>query len=188
VTATFARILRAVPGARLLLKNICMENAENRAAVRARFLRHGISGNQLVCEGPAEHFAFLKTYDRIDVALDTFPYNGGTTTMEALWQGVPVLTFPGGRWVSRISSSLLQAAGLGEWICSSRRSFLRRAIALARSPDTAARLSLLRAGLRDRLLASPACDVRGLCRQLEGHYRAMAVRLLRRPRPSGARP
>ncbi|HXQ80369.1 MAG TPA: tetratricopeptide repeat protein [Opitutaceae bacterium] len=180
VTATFARILRAVPGARLLLKNICMENAENRAAVRARFLRHGISGNQLVCEGPAEHFAFLKTYDRIDVALDTFPYNGGTTTMEALWQGVPVLTFPGGRWVSRISSSLLQAAGLGEWICSSRRSFLRRAIALARSPDTAARLSLLRAGLRDRLLASPACDVRGLCRQMEDQYRAMAGRRLKR--------
>jgi protein O-GlcNAc transferase len=67
-----------------------------------------------------EHFEFLKTYDRIDIALDTIPYSGGTTTMEALWQGVPVLTFPGDRWVSRISSSLFRAARLHEWICVSR--------------------------------------------------------------------
>jgi predicted O-linked N-acetylglucosamine transferase (SPINDLY family) len=172
--ATFAGILRAEPRARLLLKNRCMANAGNRAAIRARFLRRGISGDQLRCEGPAGHFAFLKAYDQIDVALDTFPYSGGATTIEALWQGVPVLTFPGDRWVSRTSSSLLKAAGLGGWVCRSRQSLLRRAIALARSRDTVARLSALRATMRGKLLASPACDVRGLCRQLEGHYRAMA--------------
>jgi protein O-GlcNAc transferase len=183
VTAAFAQILRAVPGSRLLLKSTCMADAGNRDAVRARFLRHGIPGNRLICEGPAEHFAFLKTYDRIDIALDTFPYSGATTTTEALWQGVPVLTYMGDRWASRTSCSLLRAAGLGAWISPSRRSFIRRAIALARSPKAGAQLSTLRATLRGKLRASPACDVRGLCRQLEDHYRTIAgVRLKRQGR------
>jgi protein O-GlcNAc transferase len=174
VVATFAEILRAAPGSRLILKNHSLGDAGNRTAIRARFLRHGISKNQLIFEGPARHFAFLKTYDRIDIALDSFPYNGGTTTMEALWQGVPVLTFRGDRWVARISSSLLKAAGLGEWVCPSRGSFARRAAALANSSDTAARLSALRRGMRKRLRASPACDAVGLCKQLEHHYGALA--------------
>lgn len=188
VIATYAHILRAAPSARLLLKNTCMAHASNRAEISARFLGHGISENQLLCEGPAEHFAFLRTYDRIDVALDTFPYSGGNTTMEALWQGVPVLTFSGDRWVSRTSSSLLRAAGLGEWVRPSRQSFIRRAIALAQSPDVAGQLSKLRATLREKLLASPACDVRGMCRQLEDHYRAVASPLPKRSKSSGPRP
>jgi protein O-GlcNAc transferase len=174
VIATFAAILRAAPKARLILKNTCLGNPSNRAAIRARFLRHGISEGQLICEGPARHFAFIKTYGRIDVALDTFPYSGGTTTMEALWQGVPVLTVYGDRWISRISCSLLLAAGLDDWVRPSRPSLIRRAIAIASSKAVPAQLSALRSGLRKRLLASPACDVGGLCRQLETHYRAIA--------------
>jgi protein O-GlcNAc transferase len=173
VIATFAAILRAAPRARLILKNTCMADAANRAEVRGRFLRHGISREQLVCEGPAEHFAFLRAYDRIDVALDAFPYGGGTTTMEALWQGVPVLAFLGDRWAARISASLLRAAGLGEWVCPSRESFVRRAVATAQSPEVHARLSSLRPVLRDKIRTSPASDVQNLCRQLETHYRAV---------------
>lgn len=189
VIAILAGILRAVPGARLLVKNTCMADAGNRAAIRARFVRRGISGRQLLLEGPAEHLAFLRAYDRVDVAIDTFPYSGGATTMEALWQGVPVLALSGDRWASRTSSSLLHAAGLGEWVCPSRRALLRRAVALARSPDTGARLSVLRAALRARLRASPACDVRGLCRALEVHYRAIARRRGRdRPKTQAVAP
>ena len=89
-------------------------------------------------DGPAEHFAFLAAYERVDIALDTFPYSGGTTTMEALWQGVPVLTFNGDRWASRTSRSLLLAAGLDAWCLADRDAFVARAIALARSPATPA--------------------------------------------------
>jgi len=181
VIAAFAAILRAVPDACLVLKSTCMANAGNRAAVRARFLSHGISGDRLRCEGPAEHYAFLRAYDRIDVALDTFPYSGGTTTAEALWQGVPVLTISGDRWASRTSGTILKAAGLADWVRPSRRSFIRRAAALAKSQDACARLSILRATLRDRLRTSRACDVQGLCRQLENYYRAMARAPSRRP-------
>ncbi len=187
VIAMFAGILRAAPSARLLLKSICLGNAANRSVIRARFLRLGIAATQLICEGPAEHFDFLKTYERIDVALDTFPYSGGTTTMEALWQGVPVLTFCGDRWASRTSCSLLQAAGLGEWVCASRQALARQAIEIARSPGTVALLRALRPTLREKVRVSPACDVRALCRQLEEHYRTIARRTLRRPGSSGAK-
>jgi protein O-GlcNAc transferase len=173
VIAVFARILRLVPSSRLFLKNTCFREKGNRTFVRASFQRHGVSSKRLICEGPAEHFDFLKAYAHIDIAVDTFPYSGGTTTMEALWQGVPVLTFPGDRWVSRTTSSLLQAAGLQDWIVPSRRAFIKRAVALAKSPYTRAQLSLLRATMRDRLRGSAACDVIGLCRQLENHYLAM---------------
>ena len=174
VVAAFADILRAVPGARLMLKNACLAEAGNLAAMRERFRAHGIEEDQLVCEGPAEHFEFLKAYAQIDVALDTFPYSGGTTTMEALWQGVPVLTLCGGRWVSRTSATLLVAAGLKEWVRESRDSFVDYAIALTESRETIGWLSDFRANARQRLRAEPACDAAGLCRQLESHYRTIA--------------
>jgi predicted O-linked N-acetylglucosamine transferase (SPINDLY family) len=174
VVHSFAAILRGVPGARLILKNTCLAKAANRAAIRDRFLRLGVSRDQLLLEGPADHFAFLKTYGRIDIALDTFPYSGGVTTMEALWQGVPVLTQVGDRWASRTSSSILKAAGLDEWICRSARSLVRRAITLAGSRGARQNLAAVRASLREKLRLSAACDVGGLCRQLEDHYRSMA--------------
>ena len=144
----------------------------NRAALLGRFARHGIAAERLTLEGGAEHFDFLRGYDRVDVALDTFPYNGGTTTAEALWQGVPVLTCNGERWAGRTSCSLLEAAGLDEWVAAGVAEFRAAAAALAQAPDTPARLAALRGGMRERLRASAACDVAGLCRSLEALYTA----------------
>ncbi len=80
----------------------------------------GDAADRLLLDGPAPHKTFLAAYARVDIALDTFPYNGGTTTMEALWQGVPVLTFNGDRSASRQSRSLLLAAGLEDWCLPDR--------------------------------------------------------------------
>ena len=118
-------------------------------------------------EGPAEHFEFLDTYRRIDVALDPFPYSGGTTTMEALWQGVPVVTFDGDRWASRTSVSLLRSAGLDEFIGRDRQEYIQICTRLARSPDTPQRLAALRAGLRQQLSSSPVCDAAAFARAME---------------------
>lgn len=112
----------------------------------------------------------------MDIALDTFPYNGAMTTMEALWQGVPVLTFNGDRWASRQSRSLLLAAGLDEWCMPDRDACVQRAIALARSPSTAEKLASLRAAMRQRLAQSPVCDSAGLCRAPERIYRGVAAK------------
>ena len=79
-----------------------LDHASNRRDLCARFTALGIDAARLDLLGSAEHLEFLKTYDRIDIALDAFPYNGGTTTVEALWQGVPLLTVDGNRWAARL--------------------------------------------------------------------------------------
>jgi len=170
VIASWSRILVASPGSRLFLKNRLLGTGSTRAYLRAQFARHGIGPERLVLEGPDEHFRFLAAYDRIDVALDTFPYNGGTTTMEALWQGVPVLTFRGDRWAARISASLLREAGLGEWVACDRADYEARAIALATDPATPAHLEELRRGMRERLAHASVCDVEGFARRMEELY------------------
>lgn len=192
--AAWAQILAGAPTSILLLKSSCLDDPSNRAAVHARFARDGIAPERVLLEGSAEHYDFLDAYARMDIALDTFPYNGGTTTTEALWQGVPVLAFHGDRWVGRISRSILVAAGLGDWVMPSLDAYVERAIGLALSRATPGRLTELRGRMRERLVASAAYDTTALCRELEVHFRTAASinnewRRSRgdRPRPSGQR-
>lgn len=107
----------------------------------------------------------------MDVALDTFPYNGGTTTTEAIWQGVPVITFVGDRWASRTSASILRAGGLGEFVAGDLDGYVALAVRLANSPEERPRLASLRSKLREQLLASSVCDTRRFAREMEGIYR-----------------
>lgn len=100
VVEAWSDILRKSAGSRLILKNVLLGQPAVRDFIRDLFARFGVPPEQVELDGPAEHFTFLERYDDIDVALDTFPYNGGTTTMEAIWQGVPVLTFTGDRWAA----------------------------------------------------------------------------------------
>ena len=167
VIASWSRILYGVPGSRLLLRNRAMSHASNRADIAARFAANGIDAARLSLEGGGDHFEFLRTYDQIDIALDAFPYNGGTSTAEALWQGVPLLTFNGDRWASRTSRSILAAAGLGDWVADDQPGFEAMAIGLGLAPEG---LAAIRAGLRAKVAASPACDTSGLCRAREAIY------------------
>jgi predicted O-linked N-acetylglucosamine transferase (SPINDLY family) len=169
----WSRILRSEPTARLLLRANTLADSSNRDHLYARFASRGIARERVDLEGGAAHFDFLKSYDRIDIALDTFPYNGGTTTTEALWQGVPVLTYSGDRWVARTSTSLLRAAGLDDWIAGDQEDLVTKASTLAREPTTATRLAALRAGMRAGLSISAACDTPELCRALEQLYRSL---------------
>ncbi|WP_237214570.1 O-linked N-acetylglucosamine transferase, SPINDLY family protein [Falsiroseomonas oryziterrae] len=171
--ATWAAVLRACPGSRLLLRNRALDHAGNRAELVARFAAHGIGAERLDLRGGAAHEDFLRTYDEIDISLDTFPYNGGTTTAEALWQGVPVLTTVGDRWAGRTSRSLLLAAGFPEDVLPDEAALVARAAAMARDPDA---LAARRATQRERVAASPAADPAALCRELEALYLELAER------------
>jgi predicted O-linked N-acetylglucosamine transferase (SPINDLY family) len=169
VIESWSRILRGVAGSRLLLRNRALSRPSNRADILARFAANGIDAARLSLEGGGEHLDFLRTYDRIDIALDAFPYNGGTSTAEALWQGVPLLTFNGDRWASRTSRSILVAAGLDCWVAEDQPAFEVMGIRLGLAPEG---LAASRAGLRAKVAASAVCDTVGLCRALEAIYLA----------------
>jgi predicted O-linked N-acetylglucosamine transferase (SPINDLY family) len=113
---------------------------------------------------------YLETYRAIDVALDPFPYAGGTTTCDALWMGVPVVSLAGATAVSRAGSTLLTNAGLPELVARSEAEYLELAAGLLRDGG---RLATLRAQLRGRLERSPVMDAPGFTRGLEAAYRAM---------------
>jgi len=171
VISAWSAILRQAPEPTLILKNASLETEGMRRFVYGRFEREGIARARVVLEGPAEHDEFLGAYGRIDLALDPFPYGGGTTTSEALWQGVPVLSFRGDRWAARTSASLMIAAGLGQFVASDREGYIAMAVELARDPETPGRLADLRRNMRERLKASAACDTARLARHLERIYR-----------------
>ena len=174
VLAAWANILLASPGSTLFLKNATLDDLSVRQDLTARLLGLGVATDRLTLQGRSTHFDFLDAYRHIDIALDTFPYNGGTTTTEALWQGVPVLTFDGDRWASRTSKSLLLAAGMQDWVMPDLPAYLDRAIALANDPATPAMLAPLRTGMRTQLRASAACDADRLCHAMEDFYRAVS--------------
>jgi predicted O-linked N-acetylglucosamine transferase (SPINDLY family) len=116
----------------------------------------------------SERQQHLEAYHDVDIALDTFPYNGTTTTCEALWMGVPVITRAGEVHMSRVGASILHCVGLDELIAQDDEQYVRRAIELAH--DAGAR-SALRAQMRARLAASPLLDHAGFTRQLEAQFR-----------------
>ncbi len=162
-------ILEAVPGSRLVLKSASLNFSETADRVIEAFEQFGIAGGRIETRGwIARREQHLAQYDGIDIALDTYPYNGTTTTCEALWMGVPVVTRTGDTHMSRVGASLLHAAGLDDLVTRDGTDYVETAVALA--GDNARRREL-RGILRSRLEASPLLDHAGFTRRLERIYR-----------------
>jgi len=176
VVDAWSSILVSAQDTRLFLKNATLNSMANREFLVQRFESRGVARHRITMEGPADHFDYLAAYGYMDLALDTFPYNGGTTTSEAVWQGVPVITFFGDRWAARQSTSINRAAGLGEFICRDLDDYICRAIALAKHSDTPVRLTELRRTMRDRLVRSPLCDTLNFARNMESLYEEIIER------------
>jgi protein O-GlcNAc transferase len=163
----WARVLGAVPGSRLLLR--CPEG-EPRARIAAILAGRGVTAERVEFLTSVPRNAYLQLYRRIDIGLDPFPYNGITTTCDALAMGVPVLTLPGTRPASRAGLSLLTTLGLPELAADSEEEYVNKAAALAADRP---RLTELRATLRARLQASPLMDAPRFARHMEAAYRTM---------------
>lgn len=151
----WAQILRRLPRSRLVLKNGGLQDVAVARPLLQAFAERGIDPTRIECLGWSPHLELLTEYQRIDVALDPYPYNGGLTTCEAMWMGVPVITCPGETFASRHSLSHLSNVGLTETIALSLDEYVELAVSLA---TDLTRLSNLRSGLRDRVAASPLCD------------------------------
>lgn len=167
VLALWAEILRQVPGSRLLLKALGLNDGEVRADLLARFAALGIAAERLDLRCHAPHAEMLAEYGEVDIALDPFPFCGGMTTCEALAMGVPVLTLIGETLAGRQSYSLLAAVDMRDWAAATPAGYLAKAVAAAADP---AALSALRAGLRQRFLASPAGDAAAFARAVDAQW------------------
>lgn len=170
VIALWSEILHAVPTAHLALKDIALDDESGRQRILSAFGKHGIGEDRLDLSGRSSHDQYLSAYADIDVALDPFPFTGATTTVEALWMGVPVVTLAGDRFVSRMGTSLLGGVGLSEYIATSPVDYVRIAVASVSQPDA---LAAMRTRLRGRVAASPVCDGETFTRNLEEAYRSM---------------
>lgn len=164
-------VLDATPESKLLLKARGLNGDGERALIMERLAEAGIGAGRVTLLGDVEsQREHLDLYRLADIALDPTPYSGGTTTAEALWMGVPVITLPGERMASRMSASMLDAAGLGEFIAKDENDFVRLAMELGRD---GAKRSQLRKELRPRMAASPLCDGPGLARAMGEAFREM---------------
>jgi len=164
VVALWARVLLAVPSARLLLKTKQLADEKIRQRTYERFAAQGIAADRLVLEGPSTRAELLAAYHRVDIALDPFPYPGGTTSAEALWMGVPVLTRQGVCFLSHVGETIAHNAGQANWIARHDADYVAKAVAFASDLAT---LAQLRAGLRAQVLASPLFDAERFAKNVE---------------------
>ncbi|WP_188263201.1 tetratricopeptide repeat protein [Azospirillum tabaci] len=171
VVRVWSAILARVPSARLCLKSRAFADAPTRARYLQQFAGNGVAPGRVDLLPPMDVIdAHLRAYDRIDIGLDPFPYNGTTTTCEALWMGVPVITLAGRHHVARVGASLLSQCGLDEFIAPDEARYIETAVALA--GDTG-RLAALRRGMTGRMERSALNDHRGFAAAVEAAYRDM---------------
>lgn len=174
VIAVWSRLLRELPASQLVLKSRGLADGEVSARVRAAFGAASVAPDRVCISGEElpvrEH---LSLYHSIDIALDPFPYNGTTTTCEALWMGVPVVTLAGRVHAARVGASLLTHIGLKDWIAATPEDYVRIATAAANDPQL---VKAMRSTLRDRMRNSPLCDSTEFTHALEQAYVAMAAR------------
>jgi len=169
VLDVWAAILARLPGSRLLLKSRGVSGQGTVQKVRSRMACHGIDPSRIFFSGLLDRMSdHLACYDSADIALDTFPYNGTTTTCESLWMGVPVVTLSGSHHASRVGVSLLSRLGLQDWIAPSPDDYVLLAVTKA---TNSAALTELRATLRDRMRASSITDAASFTAALERAYR-----------------
>ncbi len=169
--ALWARVLNETPGSKLVLKARQSRDFGSKKRILRLFNEQRISDNRVIFQGyTTSTFEHLAHYREIDLALDTFPYNGTTTTCEALWMGVPVVTLTGNHTVSRWGLSLLAAVGLEELSAKNEDEYCAIIKSLVYSHW---RLKALKTGMRDHLISSPLCDARGFADAVEEAFATM---------------
>jgi len=170
VRRSWAAILRAVPGSRLVLKDRLLHGSSQTEPILAAMTDAGVAADRVSILGQGSRAAHFAEYQGLDIALDPFPHSGGMTTLDALAMGVPVLTLPGRTISSRLAAASLTALGLGDYVVADAQSYMDTAIAKARDLDA---LAELRTSLRERLAGSAFGDPERYARAVEAQYRTM---------------
>ncbi|MBK6280020.1 MAG: hypothetical protein IPF57_18825 [Gammaproteobacteria bacterium] len=167
VIALWSRVLHAVARSRLVLKGSFFDKADVQRSILDAFAAHDIVADRIEFRGRSAHRDLLEEYGDLDIGLDTFPWNGGLTTCEALLMGVPVMALEGDRIIGRQSAAMMHAVGLDDFIAADEDGYVE--IARRWSGDIEG-LARLRRELRQRLQESPLCDGKRYTRSLEEIY------------------
>ncbi|MBC7621515.1 MAG: hypothetical protein H7293_21465, partial [Candidatus Saccharibacteria bacterium] len=170
--AVWSQILAKLPSARLRIQSRALSYPQSLAGMRNRLASAHLDLDRIQLFGVTSRDGYLAAYGEVDVVLDTFPFSGGTTTAEALWMGVPTVTFTGSTLVSRQGESMLRCAGLEDWVARTEQEYIQ--VAVGRASDLP-RLARLRAGLRETALASPLFDGARFAKNLESAFEGMAT-------------
>jgi predicted O-linked N-acetylglucosamine transferase (SPINDLY family) len=168
VLATWSKLLRQLPDARIIVKNSVLDDSYLRDGLIARFVSHGIAEHRLTCLGKSIRSEHLAAFAMIDISLDPFPQNGGVSTWESLQAGVPVVAKLGRSSSSRAGAAIVTAVGLGDWVAEDDDGYIAIALKHASQPSE---LAKLRAELPAKLATSPAGNVEHYTRKVEEGYR-----------------
>jgi predicted O-linked N-acetylglucosamine transferase (SPINDLY family) len=164
----WSKVMREVPGSRIILKHTLLDDPLVRERLIARFVAHGVSEDNITCLGSTPRHEHLVTFAQVDISLDPFPQNGGISTWESLYAGVPVVAKLGNASSSRAGASIVTAVGLNDWVAEDDDGYAAIACKYAAQP---AHLAKLRAELPARIAASPAGNVAIYAGRVEAGYR-----------------
>ncbi|MEO5376817.1 MAG: tetratricopeptide repeat protein [Magnetococcus sp. DMHC-6] len=170
VVTCWTEILNRIPNSRLFLKSKNLADPVMRQTVLDRFSQAGLDVERLILEGPDRRENYLASYHRVDISLDPFPFPGGTTSVEGLWMGVPVLTKRGHRFISHQGETILSHGGLSDWIARDGDDYVAKAVAFA---NDLPKLAALRARLRAQVLRSPLFDAKKFAQNLVAAWQGM---------------
>ncbi|MBB4359320.1 putative O-linked N-acetylglucosamine transferase (SPINDLY family) [Bradyrhizobium sp. CIR18] len=164
----WSKVMREVPGSRIIIKHTLLDDPMLRDGLLARLVNQGIPEQNITCLGSSAREEHLRAFARVDISLDTFPQNGGVSTWESLYAGVPVVAKLGHGASSRAGGAIVAAVGLNDWVAEDDDGYVEIARKFASQPDY---LAKLRAGLPARIAASPAGNVEIYTRRVEEGYR-----------------
>jgi predicted O-linked N-acetylglucosamine transferase (SPINDLY family) len=168
VLAVWSKLLLAVAGSKLAIKHLALDDAFVRDALVGRFVAQGVAQDRIICMGSSERSEHLKAFEIIDISLDPFPQNGGISTWESLYMGVPVVAKLGNGASSRAAGAILKAIGLDDWVAEDDAGYIAIAQKFA---STSAHLEALRAELPAKIAGSPAGNVKLYTQRVEAGYR-----------------
>jgi predicted O-linked N-acetylglucosamine transferase (SPINDLY family) len=167
---TLSEILKLTTNSRLLLGFRGGDDEKVRANFLSQFEKHGVAKERIEISGRKSYKEYLKQYNNIDIAFDTFPENGGTTTCDALWMGVPVISLAGEHMNCRVGISILGSIGLDSLVAATQTEYIEKAVELAKDTE---KLKTIRSSMRSRLAEHSFCDTKRLARDMEVAYRKM---------------
>lgn len=173
VVETWSNILMQVPGSKLFLKTKQLDDAATCLSIQSAFEQHGIASERLILEGASPRQELLAAYGRVDIALDPFPYPGGTTSAESIWMGVPVVTKDGDTFLSRVGKTMVTNAGLEDWVGVDLADYAQKAVSFA--SDISA-LAVLRRNMRETVAGAPLYDAKQFAHHFGEMLKQMAAR------------